>query len=485
MIVLWCALGALAALVLVCLLRAALLRPTAAAAAVFDRTPDARAAAYAEKLGALIRCETVSALPQPDKTRFLAFHALLETQFPLVHARMEKTVLDGSLLFSLRGTGGGRVPPVLLMSHHDVVEAPGTWSHPAFSGEIDGERLWGRGTLDTKGSLFCILQAAEELLAGGWQPEYDFYIASACTEETDGSGAQATVAHLAARGVRLGLVLDEGGMVVDAPLPGVRGLYALVGVLEKGYGDLRFTAVSRGGHSSAPAPGSPIPRLAAFVQDVERHDPFTPRMNSAVREMLTRMAPNCSFGLRVLFGNLWLLAPLLARLLPAVSPTAGAMVKTTAAFTTMRGSEGLNVLPQRAYVTANLRFIPHQGAEESIALMKARAGKYGLETEVLQRQEACAVVSHRTPAFRLLERCAQACYPGVCVSPYAMTGGTDAKYYGAICDSCLRFAPLYLDAQQLGSIHGLDENLYYAALPKGVDFYKAVLRDWPEAERKQ
>ena len=70
------------------------------------------------------------------------------------------------------------------MSHQDVVEANGNWKHPPFSGHIDEEgRVWGRGTVDTKGSLFCIFQAVEELLAEGVTPVQDVYIASSCTVE--------------------------------------------------------------------------------------------------------------------------------------------------------------------------------------------------------------------------------------------------------------------------------------------------------------
>ena len=483
MIVLWCILGILAALILICVLRAALLRPTEAKTAVFDTAFDDRAYAYGEKLGALIRSETVSETVQPDKSKFLAFHEVLKQQFPLVHQKMEKTVFDGSLLFHMSGSGNGSVPPVMLMSHHDVVEAPGAWKHPPFSGEIADGRVWGRGTLDTKGSLFCILQAAEEMLASGWQPAYDFFIASSCTEETAGAGARDTAAYLKAHGIKLGLLIDEGGMVLDAPLAGVRGLYAMVGVLEKGYGDLRFVAAGNGGHSSMPSPGTPIPRLAAFVHKVEHHDPFKPKMNDTVREMLHRMAPNASFSLRLIFANLWLLGPMLARLLPVISPMAGAMVKTTVAFTTMQGSNGLNVVPERAYVTGNLRFIHHQGTDESIALMTELAKQYDLRTEIISKEYPCKVVAHDTAAFRLVERCVPISYPGVCVTPYAMTGGTDAKYYNEVCDNCLRFAPLYCDSEQLETIHGHDENLYLSALPKGIDFYKSVLTRWPEEQK--
>ena len=55
-------------------------------------------------------------------------------------------------------------------------------------------------------------------------------------------------------------------------------------------------------------------------------------------------------------------------------------------------------------------------------------------------------------------------------------GGTDAKFYKEICENSLRFAPIYIDGQQYGSIHGLNENISRGVLPKGVDFYKMMIR---------
>jgi len=59
--------------------------------------------------------------------------------------------------------------------------------------------------------------------------------------------------------------------------------------------------------------------------------------------------------------NLWLFEALLKKLMPSISAAGSAMLQTSCAFTTQNGSVGLNVLPQEAYVTANMRFIPHQG----------------------------------------------------------------------------------------------------------------------------
>ena len=265
-------------------------------------------------------------------------------------------------------------------------------------------------------------------------------------------------------------------MIIEEPIAGVKGTYGMVGVVEKGYGDLRFTAKSKGGHASAPGKNTPLVRLGKFMADVEKKPPFRNQMSPVVAEMFTRTAPNMNFGMKVLFGNLWLFHRPLTKLLPAINSTAGAMLHTTLAFTMAKGADGCNVLPQEASVVGNMRFIQHQSNEESIALISKIAARYDLETEVIYQEEPCPVVDFRGEAFKLIEEVAGEIYPGVGICPYVMTGGTDAKYYSAVCDNCIRFAPLYINAQQYASIHGLNENIHQGALPKGVDFYKEIIR---------
>lgn len=191
--------------------------------------------------------------------------------------------------------------------------------------------------------------------------------------------------------------------------------------------------------------------------------------------MFTRVAPNMNFGLKVIFANLWLFEKLLIKLLPSISSAAAAMLHTTVAFTKAKGSDGLNVLPQEAWVTANMRFIPHQDDKESIALIKKVAEKYNLETEVIYADAPCPVVDYNSAPFHLIEEVAARVYPEVGICPYVMTGGTDAKFYRELSDHCLRFAPLYINGQQYGSIHGLNENISQKVLPMGVDFYKMMI----------
>ena len=470
---LWIVFGLIVLLIILVIMRAVLLKPTAAQTAKVELDEGPRAEKYGQQLAQLVQKETVSSRFDLDRAKFLEFHEILEEMFPNIHRNCEKHVFNGSLLFKWNGTGESE--PILFMSHHDVVEAGGTWKHGAFSGDIDENGcVWGRGTVDTKASLFCMLTAVEEMIVDGFTPKCDVYLASSCTEEWSGEGAPLTVEYLKEQGVKLAYLMDEGGMILEEPVGGVKGTYGMVGVLEKGYGDVKFIAKGQGGHASVPKKNTPLVRLGKFMAAVEKN-PFKNKFSPTVKEMFRRMAPNMAFGMKLIFANMWLFEGLLKKLLPVISSAAGAMIHTTLAFTMAKGADGLNVLPQEAYVTGNMRFIPHQDTDESIEIISQIAKKYDLETEVIYKDYACPTVDFNNKPFHMVEEVAAEVYPGIGICPYVMTGGTDAKFYRELSDNCLRFAPLYINAQQYASIHGLNENIYQGALPLGVDFYKKMI----------
>ncbi len=468
-------LAVIAAFVIYLVINTLRLKPTEAMNAKVKLDESERAVRYGERLSEMIKKETVSSRDQEDREKFYEFHKTLEELFPLIHEKCEKHVFNGSLLYRWQGKGKGE--PILLMSHHDVVEAGGDWTHEPFSGHIDDTgRVWGRGTVDTKASLFCILTSVEELIDEGFVPECDVYIASSCTEEWSGEGAPETVKFLQDNGVHLKLLLDEGGMIIEEPIGGVHGTYAMVGIVEKGYGDVRFTAKGTGGHASAPGKNTPLVRLGKFMTEIEKNYPFTSRLTPELQEMFRRLAPNMDFGMKLIFANMNILKPLIVKIIPSVSSAAAAMMRTTLAFTQANGSDGANVLPQEAWVVGNMRYIQHQPNDESIKLISDIAKKYDIQTEVIFQAPPCPVVDYKGEQFRLVEETINEIYPGVGVSPYIMTGGTDAKSYAPVCENAIRFAPLYIDPQQYSSIHAIDENIFRGTLPMGVDFYKSIIR---------
>ena len=473
--IVWVLPGLLGLLVLLLLIAGLRTLLTGRQVSTYRPAPDPeRAERCAKALSRMVQYETVSVAGADQREKFLGFHRVLAELFPLVHQHLEKTELDGNLLFRWKGASSEK--PIVLMSHQDVVPAEGDWTHGPFSGDIEDGKVWGRGSSDTKCSVFAFFEAVEELLAEGFVPPQDVYLSSSCTEEWAGPGCRKLVDELKRRGVKPWLVCDEGGGIITDPIAGIPGSFAMMGVFEKGKADVKFTARSSGGHASAPPAHSPIARLAAFVDRVERRSPFKKQFEPEVRAMFTRLSPYGGFGLRLLFGNIWLFGPLLKLVMPKLSAQAGALLKTTIAFTMQSGSDACNVLPQAADLWANMRFIPHQGMEESLDIIRKLAGKYGLETEVRAASDYTAATDIHGEAWRYVTRIVEQSFPGLPACPYVMTGATDARFYQAICDNVIRFAPVIYGPEQMQGMHGVNENIEYNCLPGAVDFYKNLIR---------
>lgn len=434
-------------------------------------------AEYARKLSEMIKIPTVSARDGDSLDEFRRLHAVLEREFPNVHRVMEKTDLDGNLIFRWKGTDPSK-QGILLMGHQDVVPAAETtWERDPFSGAVEGGKVHGRGAMDCKNTVMAEFQAVEELIAEGFVPERDIYLSTSVNEEISGGGAQKAVDYLLANGVRLAAVMDEGGAIAEGMMPGMSTLCAAAGVVEKGFANIKFTAKSKGGHSSTPPKNNPFHRLAKFISRVEKKKPFIVSFTEPVEVMFSYVAPYLTFPLRLVMGNLWLFKPLLKTLMPKLSSQAGAFLTCTCVFTMSGGSKAPNVIPDEAYVIANIRPGIHQNAGECVEVLRKIAAKYDVETEVIEARDASDVTDFRGGEFRYLEKCVHEVYPAYCFTPFYCTGGTDCRNYNPVSDSCIRFCPIRLDAQQIASMHAANENVSTDALAEGVKFYKYYLKN--------
>lgn len=435
---------------------------------------------YAKKLARMIQKETVSEIGQSDLSKFREFHTLLRELFPALFSACEVKDVNGSLL--LRWPGKVHPQPqeqgLLLMNHHDVVTAGGAWKHPPFSGAIAEGKVWGRGSLDDKGPLFAMLQAAEELAAEGFVPERDIWFESACNEEIFGEGAKTIANVLHKKGVRFEMVLDEGGMILTEPIGGAKGDFAMIGVGEKGCADLKFVARSEGGHASAPPKNTPLARLGKFMAHVDRSEIFDVQLSPVICEMLRRLSPHMEGVSAKAMAQPEKFAPLIKRVIARSSPTAAALLKTTIAFTRASGSDGNNVIPDEAWVIGNMRYSHHQGREKSIAAIAKAAKRYGLETVVLDPGFESPVSDWNGKAFRLVEKAVGTVFPGTACSPYIMTGASDSRYMSLVSDHCIRFAPFHITDEQMASIHGTNENVDLSSIEPAVRFYQFIIRSF-------
>lgn len=429
-----------------------------------------RAMRYAQGISRMIQVDTVRR-PGQDAENFHQLHVVMEELFPHVFSHCRKWEFESSLLFCWQGKSHEK--PLLLMSHQDVVEAPGPWKYPPFSGTIAEGKLWGRGTLDVKGNLFSILQAVEELIREGVVPSHDVYIASSHEEETGGNTY--IVDFLKENGIVPDLLVDEGSSLQPCPVPGFQDQVGLVAVAEKGYIDIRCVAKGPGGHASEPGKNTPLPRLGAFMCDVEQGDLFPVHLSSASREMYRRMIDvvddaKLQEDLRAVVAE----EPGWQERLDAKQRE---RLATTVAFTMAAGSAAANVIPQEAYVVCNVRIAPGESVESTLETLRKVAEPHQVELEVMRSNEPSPITDPGSDSFSRVEKAIQSAWPGTLVLPYVLTGGTDTKHFVQLCPNCLRFTAYKVSALQQSRCHAIDENIDLDTIPNGVDFFKALIQE--------
>ncbi len=284
----------------------------------------------AEVLSAAIRCKTISDHDhnKVDPHPFLQLKLELEKSFPRVHRTLERIDLGTpSLLFHWRGAQP-ELKPVVLTGHLDVVAVdPSTesqWQHPPFSGEISDSFVWGRGAVDCKGTVVSILQAVEHLIGNGFKPARSIYLAFGHDEETSGThGAPRIAAWMKSQGIHPEFVLDEGTAVVTGYLPGVRSR-RFDRYRREGLPHPEISSQAKGGHSAMPPSSTAIGSLAAAITRLEKK-PF-PAHPQELRELFQRLGSNAPFLYQLVFANLWLFAPLAARVIGRI-PEANASIR--------------------------------------------------------------------------------------------------------------------------------------------------------------
>jgi carboxypeptidase PM20D1 len=450
----------------------------AAPSSVSASGDDPAASRFLDNLGAAVRIPTVSTIDGVDEALFAEFRALLHRTYPLVHARLALEVFgDHTLLFTWTGSDP-EANPFLLMAHQDVVPVePGTesdWEQPPFSGVVADGFLWGRGTMDDKGSLIGILEAVEALLADGFVPGPTIYVLLGHDEEVGGGrGAAVVAARFGERGRRLGFVLDEGGAVVSGVLDGVPTL-ALVGVGEKASLDVEISASAEGGHSSMPPAHTAVGRVAAAVTAIE-HNPMPPRLR-AQRAFLGTVAGVMKGPRAAVLRNLEWTGPLVERILTR-SPQTNALIRTTAAVTVIRGGVKSNVLPQEASAIVNFRIIPGDTTAGVLDHVRGLVGE-GVRVRAIdfgQTSDPAPLSSTATEGFRVISEAIAETFAGVTVAPWILMGATDSRYFAEISDGVYRFAPFTVAMADLSRVHGTGERLAVADAAAVVGFYRRLI----------
>ena len=439
------------------------------------------ASAAAIRLGEAIRFRTVSLVSDgEDRTQFEQFHAWMQQRYPAFHAAARREVIgELSLLYTWEGSDPGQ-PPMLLLAHQDVVPVPDdtrqNWTVDPFGGVIRDAAVWGRGSIDDKGSLVALLEAAEFLARQGKRPVRTIIFAFGHDEEIGGEGGAVQIAaNLAQRGVRAWFVLDEGLAALDRhPLTGAPA--SMIGISERGSGTMRVRAVGQPGHSSMPPEATAVSLVSEAV--VAIHDmPIERKLEGGpALGMMRALAPELTFTNRMAVSNEWLFAPLLRQRL-AGNPPAQALLGTTVAPTVIAGGSRPNVLPGEATAMINFRIHPRDSSAD--LLRRARQSVAELDGVTVEwdeaPREASGISSTTSTSYALLAGLSREMLPDAPVAPGLVLAGTDSRHYADVAENVYRFQPILLTAQDLERPHGLNECLTIANFERMIRFYIGLM----------
>jgi len=465
--------------------RTYLLLPSAAPVAlIMPQAGEAETAHIAANLSRAITYKTISygLDVAPDDAAFKGFHTFLATTYPNAHRVMEREIVSNySLMYRWPAAEPKGKKPIALLAHMDVVPVPerglGDWAHPPFAGVIDeAGKLWGRGALDDKGILISLMEAAERLARAGFQPDRDIFFLFGHDEELGGDKGAAVIAGLLKkRGIQLAWALDEGSAIAEGLIPGVKSPVALISLGEKGSVTLKFSAEDSGGHSSAPKAFTAA-SLAAKAGVAVTENPYPLVLDEHLEAMLLAIAPEMDFSKRLAIVNLWATRPLLAEQL-AKSPTVGAFMHTTTAFTMMKSGTKTNILPQYGEALVNYRIHPR----DSVASVTERARNIVDDERIMITnmgggREATAMSSVSGKGYRLIAETIREQFGDIPLAPTLTVQGTDARHYGSVADGTYRFMPFVVGPDTLGQIHGTNEHISVVALARQVDFFEALIR---------
>ncbi|KAH7909068.1 hypothetical protein BJ138DRAFT_1181272 [Hygrophoropsis aurantiaca] len=421
----------------------------------------------------------------PRWEKFGALHDFLRVSFPRVHSNLELTNVNTyGLIYVWKGSDAS-VKPLLLAAHQDVVPVEPTtaeaWLHSPFSGYFDGEKVWGRGSLDDKSGLIGIMSSIETLLENGFQPRRTVVVASGFDEEVSGVKGAQTLAP------KLVEMFGEGGfsMLVDEG-SGYGEQYGRViatpGIGEKGYLDVRIEVASPGGHSSLPPPHTSIGMLAELMVHYEKN-PFevqltrgSPIYKSA--QCLAQHAPDLPSSLRkdILHAEHSNRALRAAEKKLFENRVLKSLAGTTQAIDLVQGGVKVNALPESAWAVVNHRISTESSIEATKArdtdLLRSLAAGFNLSYNAfgasISDAEAPAYGTLKlTDAFgrglepapitptdasaepwKLLSGTIKATYNShrnirgddtVVISPGIMSGNTDTRYYWALTDHIFRY----------------------------------------------
>lgn len=375
-------------------------------------------------------------------------------------AGLEAQILEaqpgrGNFVTRIKGSGQGRA--LMLMAHSDVVSVEeDKWQHPPFAAEIHDGMIWGRGAVDTKNLVAAELMIMLTLARQGAQLDRDLIMCIFADEEAGGRAGAGWMWNNHRELIDAEVAINEGGGAA-VEVGGKRFFTVQTG--EKGGARMRVIARAEPGHASVPRDDTAMLRMGRALQTLSSHI-FPTIMTDSVRAMLDTYAEHAGDEVADIVRAIdadpsW---ENLSRLpLDEISLLGlRATTRNTAVPTIIHGGHRLNVIPGEVVCDVDGRVLPGQDPAEFVAQVRELLGDEVI-VEPLGNGRSGIEADPASPLFDTIREVIQAADPEATVTPFLVSGGTDAaslpgiKVYG--------FMPGYFSPAEMNGAHNHDERV--------------------------
>ena len=391
----------------------------------------------------------------------------------------------GSCFARLRATAPNSEPPLILLSHLDVVPVDAeSWSHDPFGAELVDGVVWGRGAVDMKEMIAMELSVMVALQRSGAELRRDVIFAAMADEEAGGTfGALHWVRE------RPDLFADAAGRQAAAALNEVGGYSITVGgqrayaiqVAEKGIIWTRVRATGTPSHGSMPSPDNAAIKLARAVSRLAA-GPRPPRLIPVVHGFFEGLGLGEVADLAAAGQETEAQARLVAAVDdPVLRRSLDAMLRDTVTPNVIHVGKKVNVVPGTGEAEIDVRTLPGTDQAALLAELQAIAGDDVIVESVHTMPPVEADAD--SAIVRLMQEELLRADPDATPLPMMITPGTDAKALGLLGIPTYGFAPLRLDADVpfLSLFHANDERVPVSALRFGLPVLHEVVRRFTEA----
>jgi acetylornithine deacetylase/succinyl-diaminopimelate desuccinylase-like protein len=370
-----------------------------------------------------------------------------------------------NLVVRYRGTG--KLKPILLLAHTDVVEAKREdWTLDPFTFTEKDGYYYGRGTSDDKAQAAVWIANLIRYKREGYKPDRDIIVALTADEE--GGGPYNGVEWLLKNHrdlIDAEFCLNEGGR---GQMVNGKRVSNDIQAAEKWYLDLRLEVRNKGGHSSRPVPDNAIYHLANALVRLSQFS-FPLKTNEVTRAHFAGMAKIDTTGSSADLAKVAQNDAGAMNRIAGASPSWNSMLRTTCVATMLEGGHANNALPQLAAANVNCRVQPDESIDSVLGTLKKVIADDQVSVTITRQEENSAGSPLRQDVLKAVNRLTDTMWPGVVVLPTMSTGATDGRMLRAAGIPTYGVSGFFGERDDNRS-HGRDERMLIRSFYEGQSF---------------